>query len=233
MQASTGFTPFMLDTGQHPIVPHLLGVHNNSQHTDVSTVQGVVDMISSMQKSLHTAQQHLQMAQARQKKYADRERRDHEFQVGDQVLLSTAHLNIASHGPAAKLNAKFIGPFNVAEIVSPVALRLELPAHVRTHPVVHASRVRLYHDGSEKFPLRKPPPPPPTVNVKGKDEYEVDAILDARGRGKQRKWLVRFKGYDAAHDEWLPLDNLKNCPEKMAEFERLQKLRAKGGRKDS
>ena len=47
-------------------------------------------------------------AQARQETYYNQHRREAEFQVGQEVLLSTAHVRIASPG-TPKLLPKYIG----------------------------------------------------------------------------------------------------------------------------
>ena len=58
--------------------------------------------------------QNLRKAQERQKKYADKKRRDVEFNIGDEVLLSTRNLTpmMTTRG-SHKLGALYIGPFKV------------------------------------------------------------------------------------------------------------------------
>ena len=52
-------------------------------------VPAVKAMIQNMHEAVAEAKRCLQAAQQRQKAYADTKRRDVEFEVGDQVLLST------------------------------------------------------------------------------------------------------------------------------------------------
>ena len=68
----------------------------------------------------------LRSAQAQQKRHADRRRRHVEFDVGDQVLLSTRNLKLLA--PSRKLQDRFVGPFTVVAKVGPVAYRLDLAA---------------------------------------------------------------------------------------------------------
>ena len=90
------------------------------------------------------ALQNLRRAQDRQKEYADRRRRDVEFQVGDEVLLSTKTLpvRVAARG-SQKLGPLYCGPFRILEKYT-VAYRLELPQHMQIHPVFHISQLKLY-----------------------------------------------------------------------------------------
>ena len=63
---------------------------------------------------------------------------------------------------------------------------------------------------------RKTPPKP--VVIKGKEEFEVEKILNKRVvRGKE-KFLVQWKGYTAEGDTWESRENLKNTRELVEEF---------------
>ena len=92
-----------------------------------------------------------------------------EFEVGDQVLLSTKNLTLRMVG-SSKLMPKYIGPFPVVKKVNPVAYELDLPACMKIHNVFHASLLNEYQtDGSVH-------PPPPPMLVDGELEYEVERI---------------------------------------------------------
>jgi hypothetical protein len=49
---------------------------------------------------------------------------------------------------------------------------------------------------------RRPALPPPTTLVDGKEEYEVEAILDSRMCYNHLEYLLKFKGYDESHNQW-------------------------------
>jgi hypothetical protein len=159
-------------------------------------------------------------AQEHQKKYADKHRRDVSFHVGDKVLLATTHLNNTLH--ASKLAAKFIGPFAIIRTVGEVSYELQLPDSMRhIHPVFHVSKLRVYTDGSVKFPDRehRPTPPPPEILRSGDEAWEVENIVGKRKRGKGIQYLVKWKGYPEYENTWEPLRSLTLAKEIVAAYE--------------
>jgi hypothetical protein len=181
---SVGNTPFVLNYGKRPRLPVDLvlrgEVSPNAQST--ATCDRADDIAKRIQTVVSDAKKCLETAQQRQKAYADRFRRDFEFAVGSQVLLSTKHINVKMKG-TSKLLPRWVGPFKVAEKISSVAYRLDLPASLKIHPVFHASLLKAYEPG------RVEPPPPPEV-VDGELEWQVEAILahkDVRVKRKKNR----------------------------------------------
>ena len=62
--------------------------------------------------------------------------------------------------------------------------------------------------------------PPPPVEIAGKNEYEVEEILDRQERRGKTKYLVKQKGYTVEENTWEGIENLKNVMEKVEEFEK-------------
>ncbi len=113
-------------------------------------------------------------AQAAQKRYADKRRREVEFAVGDKVLLSTRNIRLAV--PSRKVADRYVGPFVIVERIGQVAYRLDLArSKLRgLHDVFHVSLLRPFRDNG----LGAQPPP---VLIEDDDvEWEVDAILAHR-----------------------------------------------------
>jgi hypothetical protein len=93
----------------------------------------------------------MRIAQGRQKKYADRRKKDLEFSMGDQVFFKISPLkNVVRFGRRGKLASRFIGPFRILERVGPLAYRVDLPEKLSgVHNVFHVSHLRKYlHDPS-------------------------------------------------------------------------------------
>jgi hypothetical protein len=73
--------------------------------------------VERLQSSLSLARKLLIAAQQRQKDLADKRRVDRVYKVGDQILLSTKYLNLKHREPSRKLLPKWIGPFEVVQVV--------------------------------------------------------------------------------------------------------------------
>jgi hypothetical protein len=82
--------------------------------------------VERLQSSLCFARKCLIAAQQRQKALADKRRIDQEYKVGNKVLLSTKYLNLKHSKKSRKLLPKWIGPFEVVQVVRPVAYKLKM-----------------------------------------------------------------------------------------------------------
>ncbi|KAJ9524507.1 hypothetical protein QJQ45_019534 [Haematococcus lacustris] len=187
IQASTNYSPFMLNSGQEPHTPLSLAVSSAAQpRVTPATSESAPAFLQRMATNIAAATQHLIKAQERQVKYANAHRQDHTFSSGDMVYLCDSfftHIRPATQaaGAARKFTPRQHGPFKVLKVVTPVALRLQLPAEWKSvHPVVHVSHVKLHHDGSARFPTRNPAPPPEPDIIDGEEHYHVEAFRNHR-----------------------------------------------------
>lgn len=186
-------TPFFLNYGQHPLTPADLvsGV----------TRPAVTDFVNTIRKAVAQAREMLAAAKLRQKQYADNNRRELEFAVGDKVWLNSKHIRLLIKG-TRKLAPRFIGPFEVLERIGPVAYRLALPAVMhRIHPVFHVSLLKPFVGDADAQPVV-----PPIVLEDG-EHFEVEAILDRRTNRRRREYLVKWVGYGEEHNSWEPRSN--------------------------
>jgi hypothetical protein len=224
-QASTGFSPFFLNYGQHPHLPL-----NRVTSSSASNNPNATELIEQLYNDLDTATSNLKQAQERQAKYANQRRREVTFQLGDKVLLSTA--NLKSDKQAPKLSPKYIGPFTIKRVVSPVTCELELPWSMSAiHPVFHISKLRAYRDGSASFPSRpvESTRPPAELIDTGEEAWEVERVVDKRvrryGRHQRVEYLVLWKGYPEWEKTWEPEKNLRTAQRAIQQYERSQQQR--------
>jgi len=219
-QASTGFSPFYLNSGQHLRLP--LDNELAAAAPDCNN-PAAAERIRRLHSALDRARTNIEAAQQRQKHYADQRRRDVQFQPGDAVLLSTEHLRlVGDDARTPKLSAKFIGPFKIKRAVNDNAYELDLPQSLQIHPVINITRLKQYRDGAQLFPSRPPPdarPPPEIVDENGEESYEVEEIMGRRGSGTRREYLVKWRGYPQWEWTWEPARNVSQAAEAVAAFE--------------
>ena len=94
----------------------------------------------------HKIQNHMKIAQRRQKSYADIWRWPLEFGVGDHVFLKVAPIKGAMRfGRKRKLSPRYINPFKIIDMVGEDAYCLALPPDIAAvHNVFHVSMLRKY-----------------------------------------------------------------------------------------
>jgi len=244
-QASTGFSPFYLNSGRHPRTPaSLLNLKGVKKVAPKATT-----FLTRLSKDLNLARQNLERARETMARWANQKRRHHEFQEGDEVMLATENLNVQDPGPARKLRDKWVGPFVVEKVVNPVALRLgrgegcSLPESYKFHPVVHVHWLKPYKDGSAQFPHRgsqgKPHPLWFERDSSGNtvEVHAVDTFLDRRVRNGKTEYYVKWTGWDdERYHTWEPIESLqkggsevqKMVQEWEANAQRQADLRAQG-----
>jgi transposase InsO family protein len=202
--ASTGMSPFKINAGRDPLNPYHVLQHIPDH---IPAAHDFMESISNATKIAHDA---LVLAKANQEKNANKSRRDVQFEIGDQVLLSSSHINLASQAkrPSKKLQHRFIGPYQIIQKISPVAYKLAIPDTLKIHPVFHVSILRPYTD-PDSITHRSPSSPPPApISIQDHDEFEVERILDHRKQHNHQEYLVKWVGYPDHDASWEPAAHL-------------------------
>jgi hypothetical protein len=86
----------------------------------------------------------LNVAQARQKSYADKRSRDLSFEIGDVVYLKVSPMGVTHKFKVkGKLAPRYVGPFKVIDHMGEVAYQLELPLQLLdVHNIFHVSQLK-------------------------------------------------------------------------------------------
>jgi len=91
--------------------------------------------------------------------------------------------NIKTRRPSRKLDHKNHGPFQIEEIVFPLAVRLTLPRKWKIHNVFHVSLLEPYRTSEH----RAPPDPSMVLreadDIEQSEEYDVDEVISSTERG--------------------------------------------------
>ena len=106
----------------------------------------------------------------------------------------------------------------------------QLPDHEMTEDAHESpgngdSRKNLQIDSRESI---FPPPPPPLRDANGATRWIVEKLLDHRGqgrKGRQRAYLVRWRGFPPSHDSWEPRHVLiEDVPDLVSDYDRTHHL---------
>jgi hypothetical protein len=171
-------------------------------------IPGPVDL--NAQDFLTAKKQNLLQAQTRMKRYADLNRTERSFKVGDMVYLKMAPYRFAAFGfrGAIKLHSKYYGPFKILQCVGNVAYKLLLPTSVNIHPVFHVSQLKQ-HLG----PKAVPSPDLPLINPDGTIKTGPAVVLQVRQVPRNNlpvvQWLIQWENLSPEEASWEDADFIR------------------------
>jgi hypothetical protein len=116
------------------------------------------EILREAERQVQVVRENLQLAQSRQKSYADHRRRNLSFEVGDFVYLKVSPMRgLHRFKIRGKLAPRYIGPFKILEQRGEVAFQLELPPQLLdVHDVFHVSQLRkCLRVSEEQLPLEE------------------------------------------------------------------------------
>ena len=140
--AITKKSPFEVVYGYQPVTP----LEIISGTTKLPAVEKKIDEIRAVWSQAQVA---IMKAQESQKIYADQRRRDEEFEVGQEVYLSTRNLRAYQ-----KQDATYIGPFKIVDKLLRVSYKLDLPETMTIHPVFHVNLLKRHYPSPTRFATR-------------------------------------------------------------------------------
>jgi hypothetical protein len=148
-----------------------------------------------------------------------------EFEVGDTVYLRLHKGYHLPGKPNRKWSPQRAGPFKVVRKIHRLAYELDFPAAWRVHPVV--SVAQLYKPAQGTDPFERKPEVPDAVTVNGETHWEVEKLMGRRIRWRKGKpfvdYLVRWLGFEASDDQWIPRTRLMDgAAELIEEFEKKE-----------
>ncbi|XP_020152763.1 uncharacterized protein [Aegilops tauschii subsp. strangulata] len=135
------------------------------------------NLLQNRELAVEVIKQNLIKAQARMKFFADRNRKEREFVVGDMVYLKIQphrHTSLSLHRHI-KLHFKFYGPFRVLSKIVNHAYKLLVPEDCQLHDTFHVSQLKK-HIGPKVVPSSKLP----LVGTDGTIIIEPEAILERK-----------------------------------------------------
>jgi hypothetical protein len=222
---STGYTPFELDTGMHPLDPRTVWLGDLVWQDKNLNQETILQEWSAKLNKAHTIySEGLKQAAEDASKF----RRKPDFKVGDFVMLKTKYLN----WPGVDLLGKHLkppnaGPFKVIAMDDRnVTIDWNKPG-VKIHPVQPINRVFRHVADTSTYRISKSRyrQPPPVLTPDG-EVFEIDKILNRRlrnyGRGQRYEYLVSWIGYNEFYNQWTPeVELLRGAKASVDDYNRL------------
>ena len=104
------------------------------------------EVVQETTERVKMIQEKMRASQSRQKSYHDKRRKDIEFQVSDHVFLRVNPVTGVGRAlKCQKLTPRFVGTFEIIEMIGVVAYQIALPPSLSNlHDVFHVSQLRKY-----------------------------------------------------------------------------------------
>ncbi|MCO5610318.1 hypothetical protein L7F22_064554 [Adiantum nelumboides] len=208
IHSSTGKAPFEIVEGAMKVPPFL-----STKDKIFEAAEYTRDLDTAFAKVRET----LQKSQERQKKAADRHRRDLKLKENDWVLLrfekACLQKKKGKERLYPKLSMRYYGPFQITEWINDVYFRLRLPDTWKIHNAFHVSLLK---------PFRGDVPDDGEPNEQSEVEENEEILVpeqilahkDTKTKGEvRRRFLVKFKNYDALDAKWMEEEDLADTPQ--------------------
>ena len=157
-----------------------------------------------MKVSVEDAQQSYKISKVSQSANSSMKYQVPNYQVGGIVWLNRSLFKdaYAKSKESDKLSARRFGPFLIEKLFRKNALKLELPDHIKIHPVLHVRNTVTHKEKPAEIAVSVQSRPEPIQADEGED-YEVEDILPHRKSGRGFQFLTAMKGEPTHDDKWV------------------------------
>jgi hypothetical protein len=193
--ATTGMTPFLMLYGVHP---------RSDINPSPAENPGAEKFFQDRRRIREEAADTLKVAQAKMAQYFDKKHIP--IKVHDKVWLKLASgIKQGYRLPnSTKLDVVKSGPYTVKRKVGKLAYELDLPSHMKIHPVISV----VHLEPAVNDPYERTAPQVQPIEVNGEQRWVIDRLVKRERRKKpgtrhlQWYYKVRWAGFDHTHDTW-------------------------------
>ena len=212
--SATGFSPFELTNGSHPIRSWEIDTTESANQTvEEFLAKGKIRLIHAT-SALEKAREAMKTA------YDQHTKESRNYQPGDLIWLDAR--NIPTTRPMKKLEPKKYGPFRILQKIGRAAYKVKLPPGWRIHNVFN--EILLSPFQPPKFPGQRQYTFPPPDIINDEDEFEVEEIKTHRERNGNREYLVAWRGYSEEENTWQPEKDLAHAQQLLRKYKKSHQL---------
>ena len=192
--SSTGYSPFFLNYGYHPVMP--VELLKGDEGVQVEAVENFVERVQNEWKQ---ARKNLLHSVQTQQRYYNQRHRSVEYSVGDLILLSTKNLKFKN--VPVKLQKRFVGPFEITEKIGTQAYRIQLPENWSIHNVFHVSLLKKWKTSVYRTEAAEPGD---ELEIEEQHQRVVEKVLRWKkiGRGQPPAYLILWQGCPPEEATW-------------------------------
>ena len=192
--SSTGYSPFFLNYGYHPVMP--VELLKGDEEVQIEAVENFVERVQNEWKQ---ARKNLLHSVQTQQRYYNQRHRAVEYAVGDLILLSTKNLKFKN--VPVKLQKRFVGPFEITEKIGTQAYRIQLPENWSIHDVFHVSLLKKWKTSVYRTEAAEPGE---ELEIEEQNQRVVEKVLRWKktGRGQPPAYLILWQGCPPEEATW-------------------------------
>ena len=191
-----GFSPFEIDLGYNPSGVQDFAYQSNATNSANSTRSSFF-IWEEMDRLASAAVTSLKAAHGKDKLHYDLNRKDIAIKPGDKVYININYLqnipDVKNKSLPASLRSKFIGPYEVLKVLSPVNIEVAMPpSSRRPNGIFHISQLRHQKSIQNAEFIAPMDHLKFKIYTDGSVEMEIDEILGHVKRGKGYALEVKF-----------------------------------------
>ena len=207
IHTSTGKAPFEIIYGKPLLLPIMVTKEK---------IFAADEFISDFESSYTQVKRAITRSQEKQKREADKHRRNLALNVGQYVLLRFEKARLKKRqeqGKVVKLSPRYYGPFQIIERVNDLTFRLDLPSTWKIHNAFHVSLLKPFVGDPPVISVQEYPPEVDEIEEILQPEQIIHHSDRQLKSGRlHRKFLVKFKNYTILDAQWMTEDDLKDYP---------------------
>ena len=205
VQTATGFSPFYLDHGRDAFTPWDL--KQGPQHFQPSTNSTVKTQFAALHMAWQCTRSDLEKKEEEQRRQHDKKYQTNvKLNKGDRVLIRQA-------GRKSKMHMPYVGPFKITEVLERDRYRVQGRRNAKKdHHEFHISRLKHWPEGADEEEI-----------YLSEEYFDVDRIVGHREEKGRMLYRVRWQGYGALEDQWLPFEDM-NGPCARAALDYIKEL---------